>query len=150
RRAQTPGKASTVFDLVPGIAHKTTYGESTMQYFVNGAKYSFSTTLALAAAITAITNAEQAVATSVTPPQEGDIVLLSSNWTELNEVATFADAVAGDTFTLANIDTRDTGLYPAGEGAPANYRVAGTFVSLSQIRSIDQSGGDENSFDFGY
>ena len=120
------------------------------QTFINGAKYSFSTTLAAAVAIASISNADPAVATAVgAAPTEGDIVLLSSNWTELNELATYADAVAGLNFALAQIDTTDERLYPPGESA-GNYRIAGGFTSLSQIRDIQQSGGDTNNFTWGY
>jgi hypothetical protein len=120
------------------------------QTFINGAKYSFSTTLAAAVAIASISNADPAVATAVgAAPAEGDIVLLSSNWTELNELATYADAVAGLNFALAQIDTTDERLYPPGESA-GNYRIAGGFTSLSQIRDIQQSGGDTNNFTWGY
>lgn len=119
------------------------------QTFINGAKYSFSTSLATAVAISAITNANPAVATATIAPQEGDIILLESNWTELNELATFADNVVGSAFDLAQIDTTDTGLFPTGESA-GHYRVAGDFVTMSQIREIAQSGGDTNSFTWGY
>ena len=119
------------------------------QTFINGAKYSFSTTLAQAVAISLISNANPAVATAATLPNEGDIVLLQSDWTDLNDQATFADNVGGGVFELAQIDTSDPALFPVGESA-GSYRVAAGFVSLSQIRSIDQSGGDTNNFTWGY
>ena len=120
------------------------------QTFINGAKYSFSTTLAAAVAITAITNADPAVASAAALPTDGDIVLLKSNWTELNGLATYAANPAGGTFELAGVDTSDVGMFPEGEEAPASYQVAGGFISLSQIREIAQSGGDTNSFNWGY
>lgn len=120
------------------------------QAFINGAKYSFSTTLAAAVSITGITNAEPAVASAATLPADGDIVLLKSNWTELNELATYADSPGGGTFQLAGVDTSDEGLFPEDEELPASYQVAGGFIALSQIREIAQSGGDTNSFTWGY
>lgn len=122
------------------------------QYFINGAKYSFSTTLAAAAVISAITNdvAGDVTATSVTPPQEGDIVLLKSNWTELNDMAVYADTVVGNDFVLAGVDTSDVSLFPEDEDQPASYQTVGGFTSLSQIREITQSGGDTNQFTWGY
>lgn len=120
------------------------------QYFINGAKYSFSTTLATAVAISAITNAAPPVATAAVAPAEGDILLLNSNWTELNDMAVYADAVAGNSFTLAGLDTIDETLFPEDEEVPASYRVVGGFTSLSQIREITQSGGDTNQFTWGY
>lgn len=120
------------------------------QEFINGTKYSFSTTLAAAVAITNITNAVEAVASAATLPGDGDIVLLSSNWSDLNELATFASDPGGGSFTLAQVDTTDPRLFPDDESAPSSYRTVGGFVSLSQIRSVDQSGGDTNQFNFGY
>lgn len=122
------------------------------QYFINGAKYSFSTVLGLAVAIASITNDDPAVATvgvGGTPPTEGDIVLLQSNWTELNELATYAGAVTGQDFVLSGIDTTSERLFPDGESA-GSFRIAGGFTSLSQIRDIQQSGGDTNQFTWGY
>lgn len=122
-----------------------------MQTFINGAKYSFSTSLAAAVAISAITNEAEAVASATTTPADGDIVLLKSNWTDLNDVAAYADGVVlNDSFTLAGVDTSDEDYFPEGEETPASYQVAGDFVSLSQIREIAQSGGDTNSFTWGY
>ena len=119
------------------------------QTFINGAKYSFSTILATAVAISAISNANPAIASAAALPTEEDIVLLSSNWTELNELATYVGTVAGGGFQLSQIDTTDESLFPPGESA-GNYRIASDFIALSQIRDITQSGGDTNSFTWGY
>src|SRR5690606_27273296 len=121
-----------------------------MHTFINVAKYALSTSLAEAVAITAISNAGAAVATAAVLPTEGDIVLLKSNWTDLNDVAAYASDPAGGTFTLSGVDTSDEDYFPDGEETPASYQVAGDFVSLSQIREIAQSGGDTNSFTWGY
>lgn len=120
------------------------------QYFINGAKYSFSTSLAAPVSITAITNGKPAIATASSAPLEGDIVLLKSNWTELNELAVYVDNVSGNSFELAMLDTSDETLFPEDEEVPASYQVVGGFVSLSQIREISQTGGDTNQFTWGY
>lgn len=120
-----------------------------MQYFINGAKYAFSTVIGEAVPITEISNANPAVALTATPPAEGDVVLLDSNWTDLSEQATYATNVDVDSFELAQIDTLDTMLYPEGESA-GNYRIASGFTNLSQIREITQTGGDTNQFTWGY
>lgn len=122
------------------------------QNFINGAKYAFSTTLTAAAIIAAISKANPAIATAavgVTAPAVDDIVLLQSNWTELNEQATYVEDVTGQEFTLAKIDTTDDRLFPDGESA-GSFQIAGGFTSLSQIREIAQSGGDTNTFNWGY
>lgn len=120
------------------------------QTFINGAKYSFSTTLATATAISAITNGNPAVASATTLPNDGDIVLLKSNWADLNDLACYVDDAAVGTFKLAGVDTSDVTLFPEDEDLPASYRLVGGFIGLSQIREIAQSGGDTNNFTWGY
>lgn len=120
------------------------------QTFINGARYSFSTSLATAIAITAITNNTAGVASAATLPEDGDIVLLKSNWTELNDLACYVDNAIAGSFELVGVDTTDVTLFPEDEELPASYQVVGGFVSLSQIREIAQSGGDTNNFTWGY
>lgn len=120
------------------------------QYFINGAKYAFSTVLADPENITSITNANPPVASALVPPADGDIVLLRSNWTELNDMAVYADNVTSSDFELAGVDTSDIQFYPEDEELPASYQVVSGFTSLSQIRDIQQTGGDTNQFTWGY
>lgn len=120
------------------------------QYFINGAKYAFSTVLGEAVEISAITNGDPPVVEALVAPTDGDIVLLRSNWTELNDLAAYADNVVGDTFELAGVDTSDIQFYPEDEELPASYQVVSGFTSLSQIRDIQQTGGDTNQFTWGY
>lgn len=119
------------------------------QNFINGAKYAFSTALAAPVPIDSITNGNPAVAMANVIPPEDSIVVLQSNWTELNEQATYVTNADADSFELARLDTTNTGLFPVGE-SKGNYRLATGFVSLSQIRDIAQSGGDTNTFTWGY
>ena len=119
------------------------------QQFVNGTKFAFSTILSAPVAITNISNATTAVATAASAPAEGDIIMLMSNWTDLNEQATYATNVVGSTFDLEQIDTSDENLFIPGESA-GSYQVVSGFVSLSQIREVTQSGGDVNNFTWGY
>lgn len=120
------------------------------QYFINGAKYAFSTVLGEAVEISAITNGDPPVVEALVAPTDGDIVLLRSNWTELNDMAAYADNVVGDTFELASVNTADVQFYPEDEELPASYQVVSGFTSLSQIRDIQQTGGDTNQFTWGY
>lgn len=120
------------------------------QTFVNGAKYSFSTVLGTPIAATAISNAATAQVSAATLPADGDIVLMRSNWTDLNDVATYAKNPAAGKFDLSKIDTSDEDIYVPGEDVPASFQIVSGFTSLSQIREISQSGGDMNMFNFGY
>lgn len=121
-----------------------------MQYFVNGAKYSFSTVLGTPITATAISNGDPAQVSAASLPADGDIVLMRSNWTDLNDIATYAKNPAAGKFDLAKIDTSDEAIYVPDEDLPASFQVASGFTSLSQIREISQSGGDMNMFNFGY
>lgn len=120
------------------------------QFFINGAKYAFSTVIGAAVNVTAISNAVNAIVTAASAPDDGTIVLLRSNWPDLNDQATYTSGKAGNSFTLDRIDTTDQSLFQQGEELPASYQVLSGFTNLSQIRDIQQSGGDTNQFTFGY
>lgn len=116
--------------------------------FINGAKHAVSTVTAAAAAITAISNANPAVASSTTPPAAGSIVIIKSNWSELNDtVARVGAVVAGTSFELEGVNTTDLTRFPAGEGAGTHEAVS-SFVSLSQVRDVDQSGGEQQFYTY--
>jgi len=118
--------------------------------FVNGAKFAVSTTLGAAVAITALTNANPAVASTASPPAAGDIVRLKSGWTELDQtVARAAGVVAGTSFQLEEVNTTDLVRFPAGEGIGA-FNIVGGFVSITQVRDFKTNGGDQNYFNFRY
>lgn len=118
--------------------------------FINGAQYAVSQALAAAVAITAISNANPAVALSATPPANGSVLVLKSGWTNLNEtVARSAGAVAVTSFQIEDVDSTSVVRYPAGEGA-GTYEIASDFVGLSQVRDVQQEGGDQNFFNFQY
>lgn len=118
--------------------------------FINGAKYAVSTTRAAAVAFTAASNAAPPVLLTATPPNNGDIVILNSGWTELAEsVARAAGKVPATSFTLEGIDTSDTTRFPPTEGI-GSFEVAGTFVSLTQVRDVVMDGGDQQYFNYQY
>lgn len=117
--------------------------------FVNGTTYAFSTTRGAAVPVTAITNAAPPVASTATPPANGDIAILKSGWTELNESVSRVAGATATTFQLEGRDTTDLTDYPAGEGA-GTYETAGGFIGLSQVRNVEMSGGEQNNFTFQY
>jgi hypothetical protein len=118
--------------------------------FINGAKYAVSTTLGAAVAVTAASNAAPPVLLTTAPPNNGDIVVLNSGWTELNEtVARAIGKVVGTSFNLEGVDTTSVIRYPAGEGI-GSFKVAGSFVSLTQVRDVASDGGDQQFFTFQY
>jgi hypothetical protein len=110
---------------------------------INGARYAVATQLAAAVAITALTNADPANATGASAPLVGDVLLLSSGWTELDEAPARAANVVGMAFDLEGYNTSDVNRFPAGEGVGA-FRVASAFVNLPKIHDIQAQGGDQN------
>lgn len=117
--------------------------------FINGAKYAVSTSLAAAVAISALSNANPAVATAAAIPANGDIVVIDSGWTELAGVAARVSGAAGGSFQLEEVDTSDTVRFPPGEGI-GTYQIAADFVSLSQVRNVEVTGGEQNFFNYQY
>lgn len=118
--------------------------------FVNGTKFAVSTQLAAAVAISALSNADPAVANTATPPADGSIVVVKSGWTALNEtVARSAGQIAATSFQLEDVDTSNTGRFPPGEGI-GTFEVASSFVSITQVRDVQTEGGDQNFFQYGY
>lgn len=119
-------------------------------FFINGAKFALSRTLAPAVPVTAVTNGNPAVASAASLPAQGDLVVFDSNWSELlGGVATKVGTSGSGTFELLEIDTTDAQRFPAGEGQGA-YRVASDFVSLTQIRDFTTDGGEQNFFNYQY
>lgn len=100
-----------------------------------------------AKAISAITNANPAVATleashGVTV---GEYIYIRSNWALLDRRLARVSAVATNDVTLEGIDTSDTGAYPpgAGGGTGATVQEFTWATQLSQIEpSISTGGGD--------
>jgi len=111
---------------------------------INGARYAVATQLALAVAITAISNASPPVASTAATPDAGDIVLLLSGWGGLDESPAKVGTVVADTsFTVLGYDATDEVRFPAGEGAGA-YMIASNFVNLPKIHDIQSAGGEQN------
>jgi hypothetical protein len=120
-----------------------------MQYFPNGTQYAVSSALAAAIAISAISNADPGVATTATVPTDGDILLLSSGWSALNDTVVRVDGADVGDFELEDIDTTSTTRFPAGEGA-GTYQKVSTWEPLSQINDVALSGGEQQFYEFQY
>lgn len=117
--------------------------------FINGTRYSISTALAAAAAISAISNANPGVASAVAPPEDGSILVLKSAWTNLNETVARSANADADSFELEGVDTTSTVLFPAGGGA-GTYQKVSSWVDLDQVRDVVMAGGDQQFFNYQY
>lgn len=117
--------------------------------FINGSQFRISTALASAVVISAIANTEDPLASTATPPTNGDVLVLTSGWPSLNESVYRASGATADGFKIEGADTEDLRLFPAGQGAGA-YRKVTDWVSLDQITDVQISGGEQQYHTFQY
>ena len=111
-------------------------------YFPEGSSQQFSQTFASAKTITALTNANPAVATSVAHGYTtGDEILLTSGWEDATDSVYKITVLTADTFSIQGLDTTNTGFYPAGTGAGTAQKISG-WTSIPQVLTISGSGGD--------
>lgn len=123
-------------------------------YFPDGSTVHIATGLAAVKNITAISNANPAVCTSAAHGlANGDVIVLSCGWSDLDERVFRIANVANDTFQLVGADTRDTRKYPAGQGASATVgscRKVNSFTEIRQIAELTTQGGEQQYANFGY
>jgi len=117
--------------------------------FINGTQYFVSKALAAAIPVTAISNANPAVATSASPPADGAIVVVASGWSGLNETVARTANAAADSFELAGVNTTNESRFPPGLGA-GSVREVTDWTPLIQVRSADLSGGEQQFYQYQY
>jgi hypothetical protein len=121
-----------------------------MQSFPNGTVFSVSTAIAAPTTITAISNANPAVASDATPPTVGTFGVISSPWSGLNNrVSRVATVVAGTSFVIEGFDTSSTTDYPATSNT-GTFAAVSSWVTLSQVTNIAKSGGTQQYFTWQY
>lgn len=114
-------------------------------YFAEGSKFYFSNTFAAPKAISAITNAAPAVATSVGHGfNDNDELLITSPWEDINNMVVRADQLSTDTFALVDVDTSDADFFPPGSGANSTAQKVSNWIQIPQVLTISDSGGDPN------
>lgn len=100
--------------------------------------------------ITGISNANPAVATA---PENGlangDVLIVESGWSRLNQAVARAASVSAGTFQLEGYDTTETSIYPTGSGL-GNARQVTTWVSMSQVTNSASSGGEPSFYTWKY
>lgn len=108
----------------------------------NGATVSIATGYGASAPITAVSNANPAVATvtggAVTT---GDILVLKSGWSRLNDRIVRAGA-GGPSVSLEGVNTTNVATYPAGSGLGSLVEVSG-WQQITQILETSSSGGEQ-------
>jgi hypothetical protein len=108
----------------------------------NGVTFALATAYGSALTVSAISNANPAVATSTAHGlANGDFVWVTSGWSKLNDRVVRVSGVTANTFNLEGIDTSSTTLYPAASGT-GSVKKATTFTQVSQVLDCQTSGGD--------
>jgi hypothetical protein len=113
-----------------------------MSYFVpEGAKFYFSETFATAKGITALTNANPAVATAAAHGfVDNNEVLLNLGWEDANGVWR-VDQIDANSFAILGLDATDTDFYAPGGGTGTAQLVSG-WTEIPQVLNINTTGGD--------
>ncbi|MCD0495912.1 phage tail protein [Achromobacter sp. MY14] len=117
--------------------------------FINGSQFRVSKSMAQAVAITAIANSVDPLASTATPPSNGDVLLIDSGWAALTESVYRAIDATADGFKLEGADTTELRLHPAGQGA-GSYREVTDWFSLDQITDVQITGGEQQYHQYQY
>ncbi|MFW3166244.1 phage tail protein [Pseudomonas syringae pv. syringae] len=116
----------------------------------NGATLQIASAYGVAIPVTALSNANPAVATAAAHGlADGDIIAVTSGWTRLNDRGARVSKSLSGTFALENINTTNVQPYPAGSGLGSVRKVT-SFIEVPQITEVNTSGGDQQFLTFGF
>ncbi|MDN4040195.1 phage tail tube protein [Massilia sp. YIM B02443] len=107
----------------------------------NNIAFAIASAFAAAVSITAITNANEAVASATNTFAAGEYVEYTGGWSAANGRVFRLKAASGTTFTLEGLDTTDTSLFPAGQGTGTVRKIT-TWVPVTGVVGAEVSGGD--------
>lgn len=112
-------------------------------FFPNGTIFSIATAYGSQKTLSAITNADPAVATSANHAlSDGAIIEVRSGWPLLDERIVRIDNGDTNTFELEGIDTSNTSRFPALEGV-GSARAITQWTPLSQVTGAQSAGGEQ-------
>jgi len=110
--------------------------------FPEGSKIYFSTTFDAAKSITALSNADPALATSAAHGYvDSDEILLTSGWEDATDSVYQVDQQDVNTFNVLGLVSTDTNFYAAGSGTGTAQKISG-WVEIPQVLTIASNGGD--------
>lgn len=119
----------------------------------NGAQVALASAFGAAVAISGLSNANPAVATTSTahPYNDGDIVVLSfpSLSRADNQARRVMEGSSATEFILPKLDTTNTTQYPTGSGVGTS-RIVTTWQAISKVPTFDLTGGDAKTRTTGY
>ena len=111
-------------------------------YFPEGSSQQFSSTFASAKTVSAVTNANPAVATSTAHSYAtNDEILFTSGWEDATDTVYKIEVVDANSFKILGLDTINTSFYPSGSGTGTAQKISG-WTAIPQVLTISSSGGD--------
>lgn len=114
----------------------------------NGALIAIASGYGASITVSAVTNANPAVATATAHGlSNGDFVEVTSGWSRLTNKVVRVSGVTANTFNLEGIDSSLTSIYPAGSGIGSVRKVTG-YTQLSQILSSSSNGGEQQFLEY--
>lgn len=115
-----------------------------------GTTFHIASAYAASQAITAITNAAEAVVTCAAHGfAAGDMVEVTSGWGRLNRRVFRVKSPTTNNFTLEGADTTNTNFFPTGTGG-GSVRKISAFTQISQVVGSQSSGGEPKTVNFKY
>lgn len=109
----------------------------------NGSTVAIASGYAASLAMSALTNALPAVATTATNTYAAsDILEVTSGWSRLTNKIVRLSAAASTSATFEGIDTSLTSIYPASGGTGSVRKITG-WTQLAQILTSSSTGGDQ-------
>jgi hypothetical protein len=117
----------------------------------NGSTFDFASGYSAPVAVTAISNATEAVVSAAGHDFEaGDVVVVTSGWLKVSGRAfRVKSAVAGTSFVLEGLNTTSTSRFPIG-GSAGSVRKVTSWVQLAQIMDVSFTGGESVFYTFGF
>ena len=117
-----------------------------------GSQFFIASTIAATKAVTAISNATEAVVTSAAHGYtNGDIVTIVSSWGRLNKRVFRVKGVTTDSFTLEGANTTNTTFYPTADGAySATVAKITAWTQITTVMNPTSSGGEPKNVNYKY
>lgn len=112
-----------------------------------GSKFLFSSTFGPAVNVTAISNADPAVASATAHGfANNDELLFNSGWEDANDAIWKAAGVTAGTLNVSGLDATDTQWFSPGTGTGTLRKVT-NWIEIGQVLDIQPSGGGAKSID---
>lgn len=108
----------------------------------NGVTLALGTTVGNDITVSALSNANPALATSTSHGlSDGDIVIASLGWSKANDRVFKVDSQDANSFTFVGLNSTSTTDYPAGTGTGTVNEVS-AWTQITQILDVSTSGGE--------